>query len=305
MSLYNNVSDSLLSRGLVGSLNAAVTGALGATGDAVSNALGGGRVAQAVTKATSSAAAQVATKALNKAIPPKLRGQLDTFGRVSGSAMTGDWEGAAMYAIEGGVLDGLMGSLGGFAKQERYRGKKTPMLGGASLSEVQRVHNEVMAANHVRKNLFFIEVSSYAEGDISEVFNLLCVDVDYAPFQVRADKQAVGGAMLDLAQGQEAVEMRFTTYDNGNGDLKRFFARHHARVAARDGTVGLPAQYALHIKIVDGIVGGGNSVSSTYGGYTDEGLFRVTSLEKSMSRREQALQELQLSFSQLDTFMKP
>lgn len=305
MSLYNNVSESLLSKGLMGSLNSMIGTAVGMGGDKISEALGGGALGKTVSGVATNAASHAAKQATDKHIPYALRSKLDAIGGVAGSLMQGDWEGAAVKAIEGGTLDSIIGGMGGFATQERARGVKTPVFGGVSLRDMQRVHNEVMAANHSRKNMYFVEITSYAEGSMTQVFNLLCIDVDYAPFQVRADKQNVGGAVLDLVQGQEAVEMRFTTYDNQNGDLKRFFARHHALCVARDGTVGLPSQYALHIKVVDGVTGGGNLLSSSNGGYTDEGLFRVASLEKSNSRREQALQELQLTFSQIDTFKKP
>ncbi len=305
MSLYNNVSDSLLSKGVFGSIKSGIDSALGGAASKVTSALGGSAIAQRATGAIQSAATQAAKRAIDKHVPYALKQKIETAGGIAGSILQGDYEGAVLRGMDGGLFDGLLGSLSGFSKQEAARQRPTPMFGGVSLAEAQRVHNEVMQAKHSRKNLFFIEITSYAEGDITRVFNLMCVDVDYSPFQVRGEKKYVGGAAVDGVQGQEAVEMRFTTYDTTDGELKRFFARHHAMCAARDGTVGLPAQYALHIKIVDGVVGGGNLLSTTTGGYTDEGLFRVQSLEKSMSRREQALQELQLTFSQLDTFMKP
>lgn len=302
MSLYNNVSDSLFSKGLVGALQSGANSVIKSAAGSALSSLGGGKLAQAAIGAASSAASQAAKKAIDKNIPPQLRGKLDSAGKVVGGLMKGDFEGAALSALEGGFLDGLMGNLGGTARENRQRNQALPIYGGLSIAQVQRLHDEVLSANHVRKNLFVLEITSYAEGDMSDVFNLLCVDLEYEPWNIAADKQRAGGVVLDFVTGQEAVEMRMTTYDNEDGALKSFFARHHAAVAAQDGSVGVPAEYALKIKVLHGVAKGGNRVSSAY---ADEGLFRVASCGVGLSRREQALQELPLTFSQLDTFMKP
>ena len=65
--------------------------------------------------------------------------------------------------------------------------------------------------------------------------------------------------------------------------------------------MGTPAQYAIKIRVVHSFV----TTGSNRGGYEDIGLFRPSSLDVSLSRREDGLQEMQMTFSQLDTFMRP
>lgn len=301
MSLYNNVSDTLTNKGLIASVQAGIQGGIAGAGKAAAAALGGGRIATAVASAATSAATQRATQLFNKHVPDALRKKIDTGARVLGSAMTGDWESAGMASLEGGVFDGLLGGLSADANQAAIMRQRTPMLGGGSMNNAREIMERVLTAGHVHKNLFLLEVSSFSEGDASSLFNLFAVDVDYDPFNIAGDKQRVGGATVDRVNGQEAVEMRFTTFDNQAGELKQFWARHHAAAVARDGTVGVPADYAIRIKLMHGIVEGGAPQASAY---ADEGLFRVQSMSVSNSRREPGLQELQMTFSQLDSFMK-
>ena len=299
MSLYNQISESL-SDGLMGAAQKGITSAIGSASARATEALGGGQLAKAVVGAASSATSQAARQALNKYVPYGLRAKIDAGARGVGLAMEGKFEDAAMALLDGGFADSLLAGLSGDLKNQAFRGKTSPLFGGVSLEEAKRVHDELVNAGHSRKNLFVLEVQSFAEGDMSAIFNMFAVDVDYEPFNLAADKQRVGGAVVDIVTGQEAVEMRMTMFDNTAGDLRRFFARHHAAIAARDGTVGVPADYALRIKLLHGVVAGGKLLASAY---ADEGLFRLTTLSNSQSRREQALQEIQLTFSQLDTFM--
>lgn len=301
MSLYNNVLGTLADQGLIASVQSGIQNGIAGAGKAVAGALGGGALANAVTSTATKVASQQATQLFNKYVPDTLRQKIDTGARVLGSAMKGDWESAGMAALEGGVFDKLLGGLSADANQAAIMRKRTPMLGGGSMSNTRDVMEKVLTAGHVHKNLFLLEVSSFREGDASSLFNLFAVDVDYDPFNIAGDKQRVGGATVDRVNGQEAVEMRFTTFDNQAGELKKFWARHHAAAVARDGTVGVPANYAIRIKLMHGIVEGGAAPSSAY---ADEGLFRVQTMSVSNSRREPGLQELQMTFSQLDSFMK-
>lgn len=302
MSLYNNIQESMISRGLMGSLQSGINSAIKTTSNSAASMLGGGKLAQVAVSAAESAASQAAKRVIDKHVPPAMRAKIDAAGGVVGQMMSGNWEDAAVTALEGGFMDGVLGGLGGFASQLSLRGKRTPLLGGLSIEAARQIHDEVVRAKHARKNLFVLEVASLAEGDMSQVFNLFACDLDYEPFNIAADKQRMGGAVLDFVFGQEPCELRLTTFDNEDGFIKRFFARHHAAAASRDGTVGVPVNYGVRIKVVHAVVAGGNSVATAY---ADEGLFRVQSCQFSKSRRDEALDELQVSFTQLDTFMKP
>lgn len=300
MSLYNNVAKSLAGRGLMGSINAGIGSVVGGATSALSSALGGGKLAQAATSALGNAATAAAKGAISRAIPPAMRGKLEAGAGVVGNLLQGDFEGAALSAMRGGLFDSLLSGSSGAAQQVAFRNTPTPMFAGLTAAKAEQIATEVINAGHARRNWFVIEVTSNLDGDHSDTFNLFTVDVDYEPFNLAGDKTRIGGAVMDTVNGHEPVELRLTTYDNASGDLKRFFANHHAAATAQDGTVGVPAQYGLRIKIVHGVVAGAPKSLA----YEDMGWFRTANLASNLSRRDPGLQELQLSFSQLDTFMR-
>lgn len=301
MSLYNNVADSMASKGLASTIQGGFKAGLGSVANSAIAAFGGGKVATAVVGAASNVVGSAAASLANKYVPDSLRSKINAGSQVLGHAMSGNWDDAGMAALEGGFFDGLLNTLSGSAAQQAIMGRKSPLLGGGSLSNAKQLVEKVVLGKHVHKNFFLLEVSSLSEGDFSSAFNLFAVDVSYDAFNITGDKKRVGGALVDTVTGQEAVEMRFTTFDDQSGSLKKFWARHHARAVARDGTVGVPADYALKIKVLHGVIEGGGGHSDAY---ADEGLFRVQTLSTEQSRREDGLQELQMTFSQLDTFMK-
>jgi hypothetical protein len=69
---------------------------------------------------------------------------------------------------------------------------------------------------------------------------------------------------------------------------------------AADGTFGVPASYGITIKVLHAVVNGQNSKDA----FTNKGLYRAASYEVQLSRREQAMQEVTLTFTQLDSFRR-
>lgn len=289
MSLYNNVNERI---GVINRIKGAVDDVIDGAGNLISGALGGGAFGDAVGGRIALGAQNAINRSLNEHLPYGMRSGLDTTSNVIQNLVDGDFDAAALE---------ILGYFSSTAQRNAGRQVPTPMLNGMSLDQAQRLYGQVSQAGHVRKNLFILEVQSAAEGNMSEVFNMFAVDVDFEPFNIAADKQRLGGAVLDLVSGQEAVDLRLTTYDNDRGELKRFFARHHAAMSARDGTVGVPADYALKVRVLHGVVKG---VAGEGMAYVDSGLFRVTTVSNNLSRRESLMQELQVTLSQLDSFMR-
>lgn len=300
MSLYNDVSKGLAQKGLIGGISSSLDSALGNVAKTAAGALGGGALANTVAKIGVGMAKNAAMAQVNKAIPMKLRGQLGAASRIAGDLMAGDWNSAGMRLLDSGMLDNLIPGMGGVASQVAYWGRPTPLFGGLSPTEARAIAEASQNTPRARKNLFLIEVSSSLMGDSSEAFNMFVTDLDYAPFTLTGEKRKVGGATIDAVTGSDPVELRMTATDDKVGTLKRWFRDHQAAVAAEDGTVGLPDNYAVRIKVVHSFV----TQSSNRGGYEDIGKFRPANLEISLSRREDALAELQMTFTQLDTFMK-
>jgi hypothetical protein len=275
MSLYNNVRTSI------------------AQGFGVSRllqTLGAPRLPSALTNA----ADMLVRKQTGKYLPKlnQAMGLLDPF--VNGGGI----EGILNY-FAGGAYRQTVGYAGKDAEAwERFRKAVNPLMGGITPDEARRIYDEAQNGGHVRKNLFLLNVSSPLGGE-AQAFNLFATDVEFSPFIVSGEKMKVGGAVLDRAEGCEAVEMTITTYDDRAGTLKKWFSDHHAAIAHADGTLGVPADYAVTIWILHGFITEENSSS----GWTDKGLFRPASLQTTLSRRDQGLEELQMTFSQMDTFM--
>lgn len=206
-------------------------------------------------------------------------------GDITHSALTG-----ALSRALGGL--GRGGGSGG--------GGSGSWRGGITPSDAVRHYRATMAVPKARKNLFWITVKSNLDGgSISDVFNMLAVDVDRGPSEISGSKVRAGSAQLDIVQSTEPVTLRITTLDDTQGTLKSWFEQHANAVVLPDGTVGLPGGpggYAITFTIQHAFVGGG-------GGFTGRVLCRAQSYEVSQSRREDALEELQMTFTQLDTFL--
>lgn len=300
MSLYNNVSDSLSSGGLLGAIKQGVGNVTGSVSASAADALGGGKLATAVTGYGESMANSSAQHLMNKHITPEMARVINTGGRMVGDVMSGDYEGAAIRLLDSGLLSKYLPGLGGIASQSAYWGSPTPLFGGISPREAQRIHEEARRTDFAKKNLFLIEVSSALQGDVSERFNLFATDVEYAPMMISGDKRKVGAAHIDSVNSSDPTEFRLTTLDSKDGFIKRWFMTHGGKAAARDGTVSPAGTYAIRIRVVHAYI----TSSSNRGGYEDKGLFRPATIDLSLSRREDGLSEVQMSFSQLDTFMR-
>lgn len=236
---------------------------------------------------------------LNKYVPGNVQKALNVAGGVLGNIQAGRFDDAALGLINAGLLDKLIPGSSGAAAQLRYWGTPTPFMAGVSPKEALQIHDALRNLGVAKKNHWLLEISSAVQGGVSEPFNLLAVEADFSPITTTADKKKIGSATLDLAQSSEPVELRLTTMDTRLGFVKRWFDAQSSLVTAADGTVGVPARYAVKIKVVHSFI----TRESDGGGYFTLGLYRPANMEVSLSRRESALEEVQLTFSQLDTFM--
>lgn len=261
---------------------------------------------------------QLAKNLVNKFVPANARKVLGTANKVLGDYNSGGMNGVAMGLLRD--YGGLIAGQGSLASQAQYWNKNIPLFGGVTPAEAARIYTQMHEHQFAKKNLFLVQVRSKLEDDgISSLFNMFATEVDYAPFTVTGDKRKVGGANIYSVQSAESVEMRITTMDDANGTIKRWFANHAAAAVASDGTVGVPNDYAIEFKIshakvmqpeasnglqsqFEDLIFGFNSGSSGQA-YQDIGLYCPANLECSLSRREDGLEEIQMTFSQLDTFM--
>ncbi|SEN69598.1 hypothetical protein, partial [Nitrosomonas marina] len=295
MSLYNNIAKTLSQKGAIGS---AITGATSITGNIgrhAANMMGGGELAQAVSRIGAATATNVVRNAINEHIPIQAHRALNVGGGVLGDILQGDINSAGLRVLDSGLLNDILPGMSAVASQTAYWGRPTPVFGGITPTEAQQIYETMRWAKLSKKNLYLIEVSSELMGDwVSPWFNMFATDMDYAPYTISGEKKRIGGAIVDSVQGNEPVELRVTTMDDKFGTLRKWYIAHHYFTAASDGTVGLPAMYAIKFRIVHSFI---TNNSTPRGAYEDIGWFRPSNIEYSLSRREDAMQEIQMTFS--------
>jgi hypothetical protein len=185
---------------------------------------------------------------------------------------------------------------------------KMPLLGGLSPNEARRIYQQMSSVPYARKNFFYIEVAQSSSSSNSPgPFNLLAIDVSYTPFNLNGESRRVGAATIDKVEVNERADLRISTFDDEYGSLKRWF-REIARRAGNnaDGTCQVPSSYALDFYVYHAVNDGYNSDGTAVTQPYYEALrMRPAGLELELSRREAAMQELQMTFAQMDTFMVP
>ncbi|MCB1949845.1 hypothetical protein [Nitrosomonas sp.] len=301
MSLYNNIAKTLSQKGTIGSVISGTTSITDQAGRHASNIMGGGELAQAVGKIGAATATNVVRNAINEHIPIQAHRALNLGGGVVGDILQGDINNAGLRILDSGLFNDSLPGMSAIASQTRYWGRPTPVFGGITPTEARKIYESMKRERLSKKNLYLIEVSSELMGDtLSPWFNMFATDLDYAPYTVSGEKRRIGGAIVDSVQGNEPVELRVTTMDNHYGVLKRWYIAHHNFTASNDGTIGLPYLYAIKFKIVHSFI---TEESTLQDAYYDIGWFRPSNIEYSLSRREDAMQEIQMTFSQIDTFV--
>ncbi|NCC41695.1 MAG: hypothetical protein EOM21_20225 [Gammaproteobacteria bacterium] len=175
-----------------------------------------------------------------------------------------------------------------------------PLFGGITLAEARRIHREATDVHWARKNLWHVEVTSpvaiLPAIPSIDVFNLYCIGMDYSPITLTGEKRKIGAAVADILSGTDPIELRITTLDDTDGTLSSWFEALSDLAAPVDGTVNVPARFATRFKIRRAFVDGVR-------GKFEQALFRPGAIEISLARSESAMQELTMSFIQLDTFM--
>jgi len=298
MSLYSALAEKLAAGRIHSQLGQAANQGIERASGALGRALGGGKLGKAIAQRANNTVRYRTADALNQYLPLHRQQLIDSSAQALADLANGDWQGAGER-----LLDHMRPELSGRKQQNAFWNTPASGFAGLAPKHALRLYQQQRSLIPLKKNLWLLEITSaLAAGaaDIPDRFNLLALELDYSPFVIVGDKKRPGAAVVDAVHGQEAVELRLTCLDDEAGNLKHWFAAHHGAMVARDGTVGVPAEYAVRIKIVYGAVTRAHEANR----YHDLGLFRPVSLESSLSRREDAPAELQMSFTQLDTFMR-
>lgn len=199
-----------------------------------------------------------------------------------------------------------------------FEERPNELMGWLTPRQVAEIQSLVRQAGPVRKNLFCIRISDPnppamkvggvdASNGVPGLFDLLAMDVSYGPSTITGDKVPLGSAVMDKVTGTEASEVQITTIDDETGTLKRWFQAKCGQVVNRDGTFNPQGKYAFEMEIVHGIPFDHGTTPSlpperVARAYSDVIRVRPVSIQYEMSRRDQALQELQMTFTQVDTW---
>jgi hypothetical protein len=189
------------------------------------------------------------------------------------------------------------------------RNTQSPIFGNMTLEQVEQVHDLLSQIKLARKNLWFIKVTDHnppaTVGGLAEdaplgLLNMLATDLNYAPFTLKGDSVDFGSAASNNLTGKELIEVTMTVFDDEAGTVKRWFARKCRQAANRDGTFGLPLEYCVTMYITHAVP----SPDSVFAGvpYMSKILMRPQAMQTDMTRREQGMQEVQLSFAEFESF---
>lgn len=132
----------------------------------------------------------------------------------------------------------------------------------------------------------------------SSKFNVYATDVSYSPITIEGEPVNIGSAVIDNVTATGHVEISVTCRDDKYGTIKKWADGKASQVAHADGTFGLPADYALNIRILHGYVGDDIALGR---GYSQSFVCRIGSVEISKSRGDTGLNDLQIKFTQIDT----
>jgi hypothetical protein len=298
MSLYDSIANKLSGNGLTTIIGNSSDGALSGISDSINGAFGNSTFGKAISKTVSTQVRNAAVGLANKYIPGQYRQLVRSGTGAIGDIMNGDFSNAGLRVLDSGILDEFIPGMSGISSQVRFFNTPTPLMGGLTPAKAMEIMNDVMSTRYCHKNFFILEVSSELLGS-TDRFNFLATDVEYSPFMITGEKRKIGAAHVDSVNSSDPIEIRLTTYDDEIGFIKHWFKAHCEARTASDGTVEPAGKSAITIKVIHGVVMG----ADTGNAYDDIGKFRPGNIDISLSRQDDSLQEIQLSFVQLDTFI--
>lgn len=230
------------------------------------------------------------------------------------SLASGNIGGAPSIGLDSGYFDGIGVGSGPFSNGANVA---SWISAGKSLQDLQKETSDFLQTHYARKNIWYIEIEDENPPPFTlgyaGLINQFAVDLNYTPWTFQGGGLQVGSLHVDELTSSDRTDIRLTTFDDARGYLQKWFYGKCGQVSNGDGTFGLPRDYLLRLRVrkmavtregwvhssTKGIKGGKDS------SWDDAFLVRPTSIEIDLSRRDQALQELQMTFTQWDTNMQP
>lgn len=263
-----------------------------------------------------SRSADIARGAAKSVLGPKYAGMVDLVANNADAIRSRDWNRLAQAALNGGAFTSRLPWLSGVAASGRFESTESRAMGGVTPVQAKRIVQESLETNFGRKNLFMFDISGVTGLDSEWDFdrsnsvgahrlNMFVVDASYGVNSITAEAHKVGGSTLDQPTGTEPMELRLTTMDDETGYVKRWFEDLRSKVANRDGTFGVPAQYLVRFRLLHAFVTDESAAKWLRSGvdttWSMKAWFRPVSMELDLSRRDQSLEEVTMTFHQYDT----
>lgn len=234
-----------------------------------------------------------------------------------------------------GLMDNVKGLIGA-AKSflaDPYQVVPNPLLGGYSRKETQKQAQLAFKTAYAKNNLFLVRlfdknypytktITFNSENGLPDsarhLWDLLAMGVSFNPIAITGDAVKLGMLQGDSIQQSERVEVRMTLLDTAQGDIKRYLSAKKKQMINKDATANPPSDYVLEMLIIhiDQTIGR-TKIGGKYIGVYDElelleknytkhrYQVRVSTLDIDLNKREDSLQELQVTFTEVDPFMTP
>lgn len=176
---------------------------------------------------------------------------------------------------------------------------KRALFGGLSESNWRGMIEDFISIDRSKANLFHFNATNLQTGT-APAMNMFVIGFQASPMTVRGESVPIGASFYDKVEGMDAAQLRVTTMDDAGGSVKTWFKNLHAAMAPGDGTVGMPLSYLVRITITHAFPS--QKSDGAAGAYVESYVMRPGSIEYEGDRRNDGLQELQLSFVQFDGF---
>lgn len=238
------------------------------------------------------AATQTALQRLQSKIPKSAQKHLPLARKLLTGGISGFSDALLNQAFERLGLNGTL--LPGEAVD-----KPSKLIGGLTLAKLRELHDTHRGEAWAKKNLWMLRIRNLNGGTSLDI-NLFAVDVSYSAYAVQGDAVMIGSGSFDNVTNSERTEMRVTTMDNEYGEVKRWFKERHDVMCRADGTFGLPIEYLFRVDVLHAF--SDESVEDAETGMKETFIMRPGTMDIDLSRREDAMQEIQMTFVQWDTF---
>ena len=229
-------------------------------------------------------------------------------------------------------IKGLIGSAKSFLA-DPYQVVPNPLLGGYSRKETQKLAQIALSNAYSKNNLFLVRfydknwpnrrpkgsVANFENGleqKLDTAIDLLAMGVSFNPIAITGDAIKLGMLQGDSIQQSERVEVRMTFFDHSDGFIKRYLSAKKNQMINKDGTANAPDSYTFDVLIIhlNQTIGTTKIGKKTIGLFDEDTLInksyskyrykvRVSTLDIDLNKREDSLQELQVTLTEVDPFM--